>query len=352
MQGTRLNSETHLYFDESIDGYSNTAAGLIMRAAGYGLKIAYVDSFGKASKFLNFLENLSIDYQFVKNFSRLHIETFTFRNKEKIQKSIIPLVEFYNIEHEMMWKSLFNFDLVVFDNVDFDNISKFKLINILENKPSHTEIVITTKNKEVYDLLKDYASLVSYYEMKSKKNLSTGKLTVLTGDGKGKSTYGFGFIIREFINKNQIKLIYFDKGGDFYGERIFFKAIKDFSKKNPIYSGFDYAVTGKQRFDGRTFRFENNFDDIAEAREGLILLKTASKKNISIVADELNTTVKTKLLELESIIGVLKEANSSILMTGRYCPKEIQDMSSKVINLLEIKHYAKNGKGVRQGIDF
>lgn len=352
MQGTRLDGENHIYLDENLDGFSNVAAGLMARAIGHGLKVAYVDSSNTGIKYTNFLENISLNYSFVKKLGSFYVETFTFKSKDMISRAILPDVEFHNVDAKIFWDSIKAFDLVVFDNANIDVLGKFKIINSLKNRPVNQEVVFVLADKKNFEDLKEYFSLASHYNCKSKKNLMTSKIHAVTGNGKGKSTYGFGFLLRKYISKDDVKLIYFDKGGDFYGERNFFDALKLWSLNNNLYGKFDYVPTGLQRFDGKRFRFENNDNDIIEAKEGLKLLKTALKKKSFVVADELNTVVKTGLVKLEDVRDVLEVVDYDFVMTGRYLEKEIFDIASIVVEVDEIMHYASNGKGVRRGIDF
>lgn len=353
MYGTRIIGQNHIYLDSHLDGYSNVAVGLLVRAVGHGMKVAYVDVGGGATKFTNFLENVSLSYSFVRKFDRLHIEIFRFKNDDKVSKTIIPLVEFSNINYDLFWDSIDNYDLVVFDNVSFDNVDKKKVLSFLESKDMNCEVVFVFNNEKDFDGVKDAFDLITKYDYKSNNSLVTKQSIVnITGDGKGKSTYSFGYLIRNFILKSNVKLIYFDKGGDFYGERFFFNAIKKWSVENNLYGSFDYTATGLKRFDGKSFRFDNVLEDVREARDGLMLLNTAMKKNSLVIAEELNTTIKTGLLKIDEVMHVLDKVENDLMITGRYSPKEILNISSTIIEVQEIKHYCRNGQGVRKGIDF
>ena len=354
MSAIRTIGLSHCYFDSRIEGFSNVAVGLLIRAIGHGLKVAYVDVGGKGTKFTNFIENLSLSYSFVKRFDRLRIDLYTFKVNDKVSKTLIPLVEFYTINSEMFWKGLNEYDLVIFDNIEKDSLSKFKIISFIENKAIDVESVFVFSDEKSFNDVKDNFNLVSIYNYNdaSKGLILKQNIINITGDGKGKSTYGFGHLIRSFISKKDVKLVYFDKGGDFYGEMKFFEALKRWAVENNLYGKFDFVATGLRRFDGQKFRFDNTEGDIREAKEGLMLFKTALKKQTPVIAEELNTTVKTGLLNVEDIVAVLKEAQREVIITGRYSPKEIIDISAVVVEVEEIKHYAKNGHGVRRGIDF
>lgn len=353
MFGTRAYGLSHAYLDTKIESNSNVAAGLLIRALGHGLRVAYVDVSGKATKFINFLENLSLSYSFVKKFERFHIEIFTFKANDKVSKSILPAVEFYSITEGIFWDSLSKYDLVIFDNVNFDKVNKFKIQNFLSSKDHESEVVFTFSNIKEFDQVKDLFDLVSIYDYKSNPILTSNKNIInITGNGKGKSTYSFGFILKKFMAKNDVKLVYFDKGGDFYGERVFFFGLKKWCIENNLYGKFDFVATGLKRFDGKSFRFENVPGDIKEAKEGLMLLKTSLKKQTPVIGEELNTTIKTGLLDKNEVLETLKSVDNELMITGRYSPKEFIDISNIVIEVQEVKHYASNRHGVRKGIDF
>ena len=352
MYSTRAIGQAHIYLDSGLIGFSNMSTGLLVRAIGHGLKVAYVDVGGEASKFTNFLENASLSHSFVKKFDRLHIEIFQFKKNNKVAKAIIPSVEFYTINESMFWDSFKGFDLVIFENSNFEKVSKEKMINFLKNRDTNLEVVFTMKDSKEFDEVKDYFDLVSKYNYHENKGFGLRDIFVITGNGKGKSTYGFGYMIRNFIEKKDVKLVYFDKGGDFYGERVFFDALKPWSKQNKIYGDFDYVATGMKRFDGRTFRFENVEGDFREAKEGLMLLRTALKKQSPVIADEINTTIQTGLLELKDLLKVLDEVKNQLVMTGRYCPPEVFKVAKRIVEVEEVKHYLATGQQVRKGIDF
>lgn len=353
MFGTRAIGMSHIYLDTKIENYSNVAVGLLLRAVGHGLKVAYVDINGKATKFINFLENLSLSHSFVRKFNNFHLETFSFKGNGKVSKSILPSVEFYNIDEEIFWNSLNNFDLVIFDNCSFEKIHKFALLNFIRNRSPNLEAVFTFSKEDEFNEIKDDFDLISSYNFKVNPLIGSNKNIInVTGNGKGKSTYGFGHIIRSFIDKKDVKLIYFDKGGDFYGEKFFFSALKKWSIENDLYGKFDYVTTGLIRFDGKTFRFENIPADIKEAKEGLMLLNTALKKQTPVIAEELNTLVNSKILSVEEIVPVLNNIENELVITGRNSPQEIINLSNIIINVNEEKHYMKASQGVRKGIDF
>ncbi|OGY93836.1 MAG: hypothetical protein A2406_00595 [Candidatus Komeilibacteria bacterium RIFOXYC1_FULL_37_11] len=177
---------------------------------------------------------------------------------------------------------------------------------------------------------------------------TTGKIHIYTGDGKGKTTASLGLAIRAIGNGLKVGIIYFDKGGDYYGERkILDKLTTD---------GLKYLAFGEARMsDGRGFRFQNNQKDLEQAqlaiRQALEWMKEAFDL---LILDEINTTVATDLLELDDILNLLeqKPANLELVLTGRYCPDKVMERADLITEMKPLKHYMTTGLGARKGIEF
>ncbi|MCA9497136.1 MAG: cob(I)yrinic acid a,c-diamide adenosyltransferase [Nanoarchaeota archaeon] len=348
MNKIRANGLNQIYFDKNISDFSNIAVGLVTRAISHSLRVAYVDVSGKASKFINFLENLSLSRNFVKKFHKLHLETFTFKEKY-ISKGIIPLVEFYNISYEMFWNSLKNFDLIIFDNATLDVISKYKIQNLLSEKENKTEIIFTfSKEKDFWEIHSNFDIVSSFVYNENSLLLSNKNITNIYGSGKGKTLYALGHMLRNFMMKEEVKFISFDKGSDYLGAGLFFYALKKWSNENSFYGTFDYVFTGLNRNLENNFRTENIGGDYREANEGLMLLNTTLRKQVPVVADELSKAISSNLLDIREVLGVLNLVENELVITGSKYIKKIDDISNRSI---EVKGIKKN-KEAKKGIDF
>lgn len=334
MFDSRKNGLTHCYYDIGLDRFSNVSLGLISRCLGANYKIAYFNSKKNSFPLVDFF------YKFyLKNLDFISYDSFG-----------INYVK--------------NYDLIIFDNFDFNVIKKETLLNLLSNKSEKTEFVLILKDKKEYLEIKDYFDLVSEYiytvnksnSKKSTKIDSNEKnlgeiiepkenITILSGKGKGKSTFSFGFAIRNLIDKKYVKLVYYDKGGDFYSEMKFFDKMKYVKKR------FTYYQFGEKRFEGKSFRFENNKNDILEAEFALNELKRSYEDQV-FIADELNTLIGSKLISEDKIFEILNSIENPILITGRCDSKKILNLSKYKIEVKEIKHYMKKGEKVRFGIDY
>ncbi len=352
---SKIQGHSHIYLDEELDKFSNLALGLFIRAMGHSLRIAYVDVSNSASKITNFFENLSLNYSFIKNFNRINMDIYTFKSKNLISKSILPAVEFNSINRELFFKSILNlendYDLIIFDNFNLDIISKEE-IEILLKKNLRTEIVFVLSKKDEYNSIKDLMNFKIKYNYKNKNNLiSNNKIIYIFGDGRGKSIYSFGYIIRNFINKKDVKLIYFDKGDYINGELIFFNALKKWSIMNDLYGKFDFVVNGAKRYlNNNEFRNETNTLDKKEAEEALMLLKSSLKFQNPVIADELGKVMNMELLEKNQVFEILKNVKNELLITGDKISKDLDSISNQTILVENENNF--NRDFMKKGIDY
>lgn len=175
-----------------------------------------------------------------------------------------------------------------------------------------------------------------------------GKIHIYTGDGKGKTTASLGLAIRALGNNLKVGIIYFDKGGDYYGERKILDQLKSAKLK--------YKAFGQIRMiPKKGFRFENIPADLKDAEKAIIEAQKWMKKDFDlIILDEINTTVKTGLLKIEKIVNLLeqKPAHVELILTGRYAPKEVLEFGDLITEMTMIKHYMTSGTPARKGIEF
>ncbi|MFW6285714.1 MAG: cob(I)yrinic acid a,c-diamide adenosyltransferase [Nanoarchaeota archaeon] len=326
------NRKTYIYYDNKIDGFSNIAVGSLIKAIGENLNIAYIDSSDKVNKINNFIENLSLSYNFRKNLNSFHVDIFNLKDDKKILQSIIPQVEFSAITYDMFWNSLKNYDILIFDNFDFKKIPLIKIKSILINKMPKTQILLCTKDKNAYEKIKENFNIKIICNYSTNKGLLIKKgLINIYGNCKGTSTYAIGYLLKNFILKKDVKLIYFDKGDDIYGDAIFFTQLKKWNIENRMYGRFDFVKTGIKRYQFGNFRQENITLDNKEAQDGLMLLSTALKKQSPVIADELNDVISKGIINEQDVIDVIKGIKNELIITGKTTPSKIKEMSQKLI---------------------
>jgi len=176
-------------------------------------------------------------------------------------------------------------------------------------------------------------------------------IQVYTGDGKGKTTAALGLAIRAAGADKQVRIVYFDKGGDNYSER---KALRKISDNLP---NLQFYATGLDRIDAdNNFRFQNTEEDKQEACRALEIVSHLIDEGIDIIIlDEVNTSIHLGLISKEQVLELIKKAGETeLILTGRYAPKEIIEAADLVSQINPLKHYFDGNvnKPARAGIDY
>lgn len=178
-----------------------------------------------------------------------------------------------------------------------------------------------------------------------------GKIQIYTGHGKGKTTAALGLAIRALGRDKKVAIVYFDKGGDHYGERKILDKLKATANLN-------YFVFGALRFnpEEKTFRFGVEDQDKEEANKALAKVEQLFKEdNLDLlILDEINSTIVLGMLKLEPVLALLekKPENLELVLTGRDAPQELLDKADLVTEMKLIKHYFYQGQEAREGIEF
>ncbi len=168
-----------------------------------------------------------------------------------------------------------------------------------------------------------------------------GLLLVITGNGKGKSTSGFGTIARAVGHGLNAAVVQYVKGGWACGER-------NLLEKN----GVIFHVMGT----GFTWETQDKETDIKAAQaawqHSKILLQDPS---IDVVLlDEITYMLTYKYIDLNEVLEVLssRPKEQHVIITGRACHRAIIDMADTVSEVRSIKHAFDNGIQAQKGIDW
>jgi len=176
-----------------------------------------------------------------------------------------------------------------------------------------------------------------------------GLIEVYTGDGKGKTTASLGLALRAVGAGKKVGIIFFDKGGEHYSERK--------SLQEKLGSLIDFVVTGRDRIDAETNRFDFSIteEDKKEAARGLDEARRmfANGYNL-IILDEFNTAAGLGLFSEEEALNFLtvKPAHIELVLTGRHALPAILEKADLVTEMKMVKHYYYQGVKAREGLDY
>lgn len=173
--------------------------------------------------------------------------------------------------------------------------------------------------------------------------LEQGFIQIYTGNGKGKTTAAIGQAIRAAGYGLKTYIAQFMKEFP-YNELNSLKHLKNW-------------ITIEQ-FCGDEFVYKKQLpgeEDLAKAKKGL---QTAKEKMLSgeydlIILDEAIVATYFKLIETAELIEIikLKPEKVELILTGRYCPKELIELADLVTDMKEVKHYYQKGIKSRKGIE-
>ena len=168
-----------------------------------------------------------------------------------------------------------------------------------------------------------------------------GILLVLTGNGKGKSTSGFGTVARAVGHGKKAAVVQFIKGNWECGERTLLEG-----------AGVEFHVMGT----GFTWETQDREKDTAAAVKAWEATeKLLQDDSIDLVMlDELTYMVSYHYLEVDRVIEALKKRPSMqhVIVTGRACHRAIVELADTVSEVVPIKLAFVNGIKAQPGFDY
>jgi cob(I)alamin adenosyltransferase len=168
-----------------------------------------------------------------------------------------------------------------------------------------------------------------------------GIVLVLTGNGKGKSSSGFGMVARALGHGFQVGVVQFIKGSFSTGEEAFFRR----------FPKVQYYVMGT----GFTWETQDKTKDIAATEETWTQAKALlnNPKIALVLLDELNVVLKLGYLSIETVLETLakRPPQQHVIITGRAAPKALIDIADTVTEMNLIKHAFQAGVKAQKGIE-
>ncbi|EAR56373.1 cob(I)yrinic acid a,c-diamide adenosyltransferase [Photobacterium sp. SKA34] len=168
-----------------------------------------------------------------------------------------------------------------------------------------------------------------------------GLVLVITGNGKGKSTSGFGMIARAVGH------------GQHCGVGQFIKGTWDCGERNLLEQhGVNFAVMAT----GFTWETQNKEADTAAAKETWQQCKAmlADDSYNVVLLDELTYMITYDYIALDDVIEAIEQrpTTQSVIITGRAAHRQLLDIADTVSEVRNVKHAFESGIKARKGIDW
>ena len=177
------------------------------------------------------------------------------------------------------------------------------------------------------------------------KTEEKGLIIVHTGSGKGKSSSGFGMIMRCIAHNIPCAVVQFIKGTWQTGEREFLE--KRFQKE------CIFIVSGE----GFTWETQNRELDISAAKSGWEIAKELIRNSEIkfILLDEIYIALRYDYLDINEVVDFLlheKPFLTHVVLTGRNAKDELIEAADLVTEMSLIKHPFRDGIKAQKGIEF
>ncbi len=174
-------------------------------------------------------------------------------------------------------------------------------------------------------------------------NIERGVMILLTGNGKGKSSSGFGMVLRALGYGHKVGVVQFIKGEQLSGEEIFLKE---------HLPQVDFMQMGT----GFTWNTQDRSGDIAAAEKTWAVAEAMLQDpayNL-VLLDELTYMLAYDYLDEDKVLAALKHRpeGMSVVVTGRGGGSALRELADTVSEVKDIKHAYKAGIKARQGVDY
>lgn len=168
-----------------------------------------------------------------------------------------------------------------------------------------------------------------------------GIVIVITGDGKGKTTSGFGTVTRCVGHGFKAAVVQFIKGTWDCGERTLLEQ-----------QGVPFAVMAT----GFTWDTQDRESDIRAAREVWEHAKVflADPQFHVVLLDEMTYMLGYDYLDKEEVLAAIRQRpkNQTVVITGRGATRELKELADTVSEVKDIKHAFRAGIKARKGVDW
>ena len=177
------------------------------------------------------------------------------------------------------------------------------------------------------------------------KSGEKGLIIVHTGAGKGKSSSGFGMILRCVAHGMPCAVVQFIKGAWDTGERRLLT--ENFSELCQFFA----------MGEGFTWETQDRARDIAAAQAGWQKAKELIRDpQIRLVLlDEINIALRYDYIDLAQVLSFLREEKpplTHVVLTGRNAAEGLIELADLVTEMTLIKHPFRSGIKAQAGVEF
>lgn len=169
-----------------------------------------------------------------------------------------------------------------------------------------------------------------------------GVLLVNSGNGKGKSSAGFGLVARALGHGMRVGVVQFIKGRSDTGEEAFFRT----------QPGVSWHVMGE----GFTWETQDRARDVATAEAAWAVAREMLQNPGFglVVLDELNIALKYQYLDVDRVIADLRARPpmQHVVVTGRGAPPALVEAADTVTDMTPVKHAFAAGVKAMPGMEW
>ncbi|MET0256710.1 MAG: cob(I)yrinic acid a,c-diamide adenosyltransferase [Luteibacter sp.] len=177
----------------------------------------------------------------------------------------------------------------------------------------------------------------------ARATIDRGVLVVNTGNGKGKSSSGFGMLARSLGHGFRCGVVQFIKGSFSTGEEAFFRMFED----GPL----DYHVMGE----GYTWETQDKARDIAAAMAAWEVAERmlADPAYDFVLLDELNIALVKQYVPLDRVLAACRARpeRQHVVITGRGAADALVELADTVTEMRVVKHAYQAGIRAQKGVE-
>lgn len=176
----------------------------------------------------------------------------------------------------------------------------------------------------------------------ARATIDRGVVVVNTGNGKGKSSSGFGMLARSLGHGFRCGVVQFIKGSFSTGEEAFFRHFDDLVDYHVMGEGYTWQTQDRDRDTGKAAAaWDVAARMLGDAAYDFVLL------------DELNIALAKEYVSLEAVLAALaaRPPRQHVVITGRGAPDALVEAADTVTEMRVVKHAFKAGIKAQHGIE-